>query len=52
MAYLNSLEAMGHIDLLPSFQEEEEVHQFEADHIDLQPHPKVVVVVAAAAVPS
>ena len=42
---------MGHIDLLPSFEEEEEeVHPFETDHIDLQ--QVVVVVVAAAVVPS
>ena len=45
-------EAVAHldIDLLPSFgEEEEEVHPFAVDHIDLQPHSKLVAAAAAAA---
>ena len=50
VAHLHSA-VMGHIDL-QSFEEEEEeeVHPFEADHIDLQ--QVVVVAVVEAAVPS
>lgn len=48
VAHLDSSAVTGHIDLLPSVGEEE-VHPFEADRIDLQPHSKVVVVAAAAA---
>ena len=46
-------EAVAHLDieLLPSFgeEEEEEVHPFAVDHIDLQPHSKLVAAAAAEA---